>query len=364
VGVAKGRSTKELTELERQFYRHELAIASEIQSHLLPKRIPKISGYEMNAFYDACEYVGGDYYDFIEIDEDHLGIVVADVSGKGVPGALVMVQARTLMRSEATRSTSPREILIRMNKLLHEDIPRGMFVTMYYVQLTISKSEILCCSAGHNPMIYWRAKDQKEALVNPKGLALGIDRGPLFERNLKEVRLDVRSGDRFIIYTDGLVEAMDPQRNMYGLERLAKKFLEFVGRDCDYFLSSLLTDLRGFRGDAPPHDDLTIVTVRRLPERSDEETQLFYESGQRFVKCPFCETLNPRESRRCKVCKEGLETADRGLQLKVRWDEIECVCGRFYTKGRRACPHCMRPVCTRCKKATATQQLLCDKCAS
>lgn len=364
VGITKGRTTAELAGLERQFYSHELAIASDIQSHLLPKRIPKVAGFEMTAFYDPCEYVGGDYYDFIEIDEDHLGIVVADVSGKGVPGALVMVQARTLMRSEATRSRSPREVLIRMNKLLHEDIPRGMFVTMFYVQMTIPSSEIVCCSAGHLPMILWRARERKEALVHPKGLALGIDRGPLFEQSLREVRIDLRPEDRFIVYTDGVVEAMDQQRNMYGFRRLARKFLEFAGNSCDNFLNSLLTELREFRGSAPPHDDITVVTVRRLPKKSDEASGLYYVSGERFVRCRFCETINARELRRCTICKEPLEEQGSGLHLKVGWNEIECACGRLFLKDRRACPYCMRPVCTRCKKRVATQQLLCDRCAS
>jgi serine phosphatase RsbU (regulator of sigma subunit) len=322
----------------------ELSIAAEIQSYMLPKRTPIIEGYDLTAYYQPCAYVGGDYYDFIELDADYLGIVVADVAGKGFPGAMVMVQTRTLLRAEAKHTLSPRDVLIRMNRGLAGEIPRGMFVTMLYVLLNIPRSELTVCSAGHNAMLYWRQRERKPAFVNTKGLALGIDRGPVFEKTVAEAKIRFEPGDRFFMYTDGLTETMNPSGEQYGTERLAARFQDFGTMDCSGFMTSLLVNLNGFRAGAPPGDDITFVAVRRLPSAVRRAPPQMV-SGEKFVACPFCEAVNVRSAARCAVCREPLAPKQR-IRLAVAKDEVECPCGHIMKRRRdlSACPRCSRPV--------------------
>jgi serine phosphatase RsbU (regulator of sigma subunit) len=143
MGLLKHKTSGEaLDDVEQKMLEHELAIAEELQANLLPRRLPQVPGYDINAYYRPSREVGGDYYDFIEIDEDHLGIVVADVSGKGIPGSIVMTETRALMKSEGARTMSPADVLIRVNRVLHEDIKRGMFVTMFYMVVSLKRGII------------------------------------------------------------------------------------------------------------------------------------------------------------------------------------------------------------------------------
>jgi serine phosphatase RsbU (regulator of sigma subunit) len=253
-------------ELESRALEHDLAIASEIQSNLVPKRMLKLPGCDVGAYYRPSKEVGGDYYDFIEIDEDNEGIVVADVSGKGIPGSLVMTMARAFIRMEAERSrnTSPADTLIRANRMLAQDIKKGMFVTGMYAIINKQTHELRVASAGHNPMLVWRAATNRVELVNPNGIALGFDKGPVFERSIKEERVVLERGDRIVLYTDGTVEAMDAQNREYGDDRFAKLVSELAQRDSNQFLNLLVKDLDAHRGSAPQSDDITIVTLRYL----------------------------------------------------------------------------------------------------
>jgi serine phosphatase RsbU (regulator of sigma subunit) len=271
LGSAKGSQKPEpdSEREEQKMMEHELAIAADIQENLMPRRIPKVNGYELTAYYKPCLDVGGDYYDFVEVDQNHLGILVADVSGKGVPGALVMVAARAYTRSVASKSTNPKEIVSRVNALLHHDIPRGMFVTMYYCLLDLTKNILSCVSVGHNPMVYYRAATQSCHKVNPNGLALGIDRGPIFERTLKEQQIPIKPGDRFVIYTDGLVETMNKKDELYGDRRLYQKVKECAGLESSEFINLLVKNVEDFQDGAPQHDDITIITVRMLPHDAE-----------------------------------------------------------------------------------------------
>jgi sigma-B regulation protein RsbU (phosphoserine phosphatase) len=248
---------------------HELAIAEELQANLLPKKVPQIPGYDISAYYRPSHEVGGDYYDFIEIDGDHLGILVADVSGKGIPGSIVMTETRALVKSEAVRTLSPAETLKRVNRVLYNDIKRGMFVTVYYAVLQIRKSVLTCVSAGHNPMVLWRKASNTCHLVNTNGLALGIDQGPLFENTVKEQKVQLFKGDRFVLYTDGVTESMNLNREQFGQNRFYLRVKQSGEKSSSEFLSLLVTELEAHQGEAPQHDDITIVTGRTVVEEGD-----------------------------------------------------------------------------------------------
>ncbi len=245
---------------------HQLAVAREIQENLMPKRILKLPGYDVGAFYRPSQEVGGDYYDFIEIDEQHSGIIVADVSGKGVPGAIVMSMALAFIREEVdrTQNTSPMSTLIRANRMLAQNIKKGMFVTALYCILNKETNEMKVASAGHNPMIAWAASENKVDLVNPKGIALGFDKGPVFERTIEEGTLRLNRGDRVVLYTDGAVEAMNLKNEEFGDDRFIQLSRQLATRDSNQFLNIIVGKLDEHQGEGPQHDDITIVTMRYL----------------------------------------------------------------------------------------------------
>ncbi len=262
--MTKSLSAAHAAELETKALEHELNIAVDIQSNLLPKRIPKIPKFEIGAYYRPSKEVGGDYYDFIQIDQNHLGVIVADVSGKGIPGSMVMTMARSLIRMEAERNLSTADTLIKTNRILARDIRRGMFVTCLYALIDVSKNTMLVSSAGHNPMVVYRKATNKYELINPNGIALGFDKGPIFERTIKEQSIPYGPGDRFVLYTDGVVEAMDAKNVEFGDERFYKMVQTLADKDSNVFINTIVKALDDHKGDSPQHDDITLVTVRVL----------------------------------------------------------------------------------------------------
>lgn len=262
--MTKSLSAAHAAELETKALEHELNIAVDIQSNLLPKRIPKIPKFEIGAYYRPSKEVGGDYYDFIQIDQNHLGVIVADVSGKGIPGSMVMTMARSLIRMEAERNLSTADTLIKTNRILARDIRRGMFVTCLYALIDVSKNTMLVSSAGHNPMVVFRKATGKYELINPNGIALGFDKGPIFERTIKEQSIPYAPGDRFVLYTDGVVEAMNAKNVEFGDERFYKMVQTLADKDSNVFINTIVKALDDHKGDSPQHDDITLVTVRVL----------------------------------------------------------------------------------------------------
>lgn len=245
---------------------HDLAIASEIQSNLVPKRMLKVPGYDISAYYRPSREVGGDYYDFISIDDENEGVIVADVSGKGVPGSLVMTMARAFIRMEAERSrnTSPADTLMKANRMLAQDIKKGMFVTALYCILNKRTNELRVASAGHNPLVVWRAATNQVQLVNPNGIALGFDKGPVFERTVRDETIVLAHGDRIVAFTDGTVEAMNARNEEFGDERFYTLIRDLAMRDSNQMLNLLVKELDEHKGNAPQSDDITIVTLRYL----------------------------------------------------------------------------------------------------
>lgn len=250
-------------ELEQKALEHELGIAAEIQQNLVPKKMLKLPGFDISAYYRPSKEVGGDYYDFISIDENHTGIIVADVSGKGVPGSLVMSMARAFIRMEAERShnVSTASTMVYANRMLAQDIKKGMFVTAIYAVLDHATREMCVSSAGHNPLILIKGSGEIR-LINPKGIALGFDKGPVFERTITEEKIPLEKGDRVVLYTDGAVEAMNEKNEEFGDKKFEHLCRELTGRESGEFLRLVIEALDAHKGAAPQHDDLTVVTFR------------------------------------------------------------------------------------------------------
>lgn len=262
VGQTPGPATTDSERLEE--LQKDLNVATEIQANLLPKKIPKLPGYEFSAYYRPSKDVGGDYYDFVEIDDTRLGVVIADVSGKGVSGSMVMTMFRSVLRMHAQQHVRPADALIHTNKQVTEDIKRGMFVTCFYIVLNHASGSVRVCSAGHNPMVYWRAQKGKCHMINPRGIAIGFDKGPVFEKSLQEQRFSLEPGDRIVVYTDGIVEAMDAERTEFGDDRMLDVIREYGAESSGRLINHLVEQVELFQGDAPQADDMTILTFRRL----------------------------------------------------------------------------------------------------
>lgn len=251
------------TWLENQARKHDIDLAKEIQDSLLPATVPVLPGYDISAYYSPSKEVGGDYYDFVKIDEHHLGIICADVSGKGIPAGMVMMMVKALINSEARRTTSPKQVLANVNRILARDIKRGMFVTAFYMVLDTRQRLLRVASAGHNPLYLLRGSEKKLAKVNPGGIALGFDReGKLFEKNLQEQSLVLQPGDRLIVYTDGITEAMSPDGREFGEEGLKQVLSASRERTSEDFLIHLVEAVHQFAQTHVQRDDITAVTIR------------------------------------------------------------------------------------------------------
>ncbi|MFA5794539.1 MAG: SpoIIE family protein phosphatase [Candidatus Brocadiia bacterium] len=257
-------ATAHQKEMETKAIERELSIAREIQYNLLPKEIPVVPDYDIGAHYKPCYEVSGDYYDLIRIDDDNIGVVVADVSGKGVPASMIMTMTRSLIRMESEHNMSPAGVLSKVNRILAKDIRRGMFVTALYYIINTKTGIVTMSSAGHNPMLVWRFDEKKYELVNPNGIALGFDRGAVFDRTIKEMTVKLGVYDRVVTYTDGVTESMNEADEEFGGQR----FFELTGQLAQYsssrYIESVINNLEQFKGSAPQHDDITIVSIKRI----------------------------------------------------------------------------------------------------
>ena len=250
--------------VEQERLQKEMQVAQEIQHSLLPRKVPKISGYDIGSLYRAAKEVGGDYYDFVHVDEETVGVVVADVSGKGVPGSLVMTMIRTALRMEARGNHSAAEVMARMNDFVTEDMKKGMFVTIFYVILDSKNRIISYSSAGHNPMILYRAESDETFFLNPRGFPVGISLpdDSLFRRSIDVEKIKLKKDDMLVIYTDGVTEAMNDERDQYGEDRLLNLIKKHGRLAPTEFIEKLNDDVKEFTGGYPQNDDITVVAIK------------------------------------------------------------------------------------------------------
>jgi len=241
---------------ERERLEQEMRVATLIQQQFLPRELPNLPQWQIAAYYGPARAVGGDFYDFIEMRDGRIGIAVGDVTDKGVPAALVMARTHSVLRAEASRSDSPGEILARANTLLEPEMPARMFVTCLFAILDPSTGRIVMANAGHN-LPYIRT-DGGVIELRATGMPLGLLPGIIYE----ETEGVIAPGSNVLLYSDGLVEAHDPQQEMYGFPRLREEMaVDDAGSE---LLDRLLDTLHRFTGpDWEQEDDITLVTLRR-----------------------------------------------------------------------------------------------------
>jgi ketosteroid isomerase-like protein len=235
-----------------------LQVARRIQQALLPKEAPEPEGWKIAPFYQPAREVGGDFYDFLELGEGRVGLVVGDATGKGVPAALVMATARSMLRAVAQNSESPGEVLRRANDALVSDIPPHMFVTCFYAILDPKRANLRYANAGHDmPYLHRSGGDDAEEL-RVRGMPLGLMAGMDYE----EEEATLRVGDSVLFYSDGLLEAHNPKGEMFGFPRLRALVAEH-GEERS-LEETLLEELYSFVGEGwEQEDDITLLTLRR-----------------------------------------------------------------------------------------------------
>lgn len=256
VAVEKGR-------LER-----ELQMAHEVQASLLPHETPQIPGWEFVARWQPAREVAGDYYDFIPVSDGvsdgvngggQLGLVIADVTDKGMPAALFMAVTRSIVRASVGRAPSPADGITHANRLICADSTRGMFVTLFYALLDPASGECTYVNAGHNPPLLCSAGQDELTPLALTGMPLGIMADTSFEQ--RTLRLD--PGDFVVFYTDGVTDATNAHLQDFGMERLRRVILEHRNAPAVEVMDALGRAIHGFIGSAAPFDDIAILIVRR-----------------------------------------------------------------------------------------------------
>jgi serine phosphatase RsbU (regulator of sigma subunit) len=253
-GLARAREM----EKDQQRIEDELDVARRIQERLLPAGAPRVKGLEIAGFYDPAREIGGDYYDHIALDVHRVLLVIADVSGKSVPAALIMAGFRAALVSQNLSKTDMPALAGRLNGFLNESLDPGKFVTAFLAIVDGASGEVVYVNAGHNPPVLLRADGRHEKLEHG-GTILGIMPGSHYERG----ETTLSPGDMLVLYTDGVTEATSESSELWGDERLILTLRARFSEACDALVRSIAHEVRAFEGDRGPTDDVTLIAVRR-----------------------------------------------------------------------------------------------------
>ncbi len=252
-------------ELERERFARELEIAHQVQTQLLPHKDPALKDFEIKGLCISAKEVGGDYYDYIDLGNNKLGVVIGDVSGKGLPAAFYMTLTKGVFQSLASGSLSPCEVLRKLNKVLIQSLEKGSFVTMFYGILDYAENTFTYARAGHEPGIYYNSAQDKIEILRPIGIGLGLKDGVLFDKNIEDKMIRLNKGDLILLYTDGYNDARNSENEDYGRERILKFIAKHKNVTGENFLNALSDDVSCFSGNSPRFDDLTVVAINYLP---------------------------------------------------------------------------------------------------
>ena len=238
----------------------ELNVATQIQADMLPRifpAFPEREEFDVYATMNPAKEVGGDFYDFFLVDDDHLAVVIADVSGKGVPAALFMVIAKTLIKNHAQNQEAPGTVFTQTNEQLCEGNDAGLFVTGWMGVLEISTGKFVYVNAGHNPPLLKRAGGTFEWLKSRPGFVLAGMEGVRYRENT----LQLEPGDRLYLYTDGVTEATNSREELFGDERLQNALNEYMDLPVEQFLPKIKECIDAFVGGADQFDDITMLAL-------------------------------------------------------------------------------------------------------
>jgi sigma-B regulation protein RsbU (phosphoserine phosphatase) len=248
---------------------HDLVVARRIQQMLLPREVPVTPLAEFAAVNVPAQEVGGDYYDFLQVDEHHVGIAIADVSGKGVSGGLIMSACRSVLRAKAPGCLSPAEVLRSLNRVLSADLGEDMFITALYMILDTRTLELTIARAGHEAPILHRPFGRGVTRIESPGMGIGIGDPEMFERVICDARVSLLPEDVVLLFTDGISEALDDHGAEFGVQRIMETLVLSRGAPASALIGALQSRVHRFTNGHPPHDDLTLVVTRIRPEERE-----------------------------------------------------------------------------------------------
>ena len=243
--------------IQKQIMERELLMARRIQMSILPKNLPRPDGFEFGACIQPARAVGGDFYDAIQFNQSNYGIVIGDISDKGVPAAIFMALTRSLVRAKATPTSSPGQVLKRVNQLLLEMNSEGMFATVIYGILNTEQRKFFYARAGHESPLYVSPTGTEQFLPLGSGQLLGIFTQPVFDQH----SIDLPEGSSLILYTDGILDATNASGQLFGSKRFSEFIHTLKGTKAQELCERLLLTIEGFQGDAPQADDITVFVI-------------------------------------------------------------------------------------------------------
>jgi len=254
---------------EKKRLEEELRIAHEIQMSLLPQGALMMAGLSVTALCVPAREVGGDYYDFLRLDDHRLGVLIADVSGKGTSAALYMAELKGLVLSLSEIHTSPRTMLIALNRIIAHHLDARSFITMTYAVIDLRERTITYARAGHTPLIYVPGAcadggPRQVQILVPDGMVVGLklDNGEMFEHHLVEETIPLQPGDLYLLFTDGISEAMNGRDDLFGESRLGRLVETHAHLPSEELRERVLREIAAFVGDAPQHDDMTMILLK------------------------------------------------------------------------------------------------------
>lgn len=248
---------------EKRLMDTELRNAREVQRVLLPQQEPVITGYRICGVNVPARVISGDYYDYIDLGEYKHGIVIADVSGKGVPAGLLMAMCRSSLRSVAYGKSSPAQVLAEVNRQLFSDIREDMFISMAFFILDERSGKVTMARAGHDPSLWFHHSSKEVGQLRPPGIALGVDGGSVFERVIRDEVIEMETGDCLLLHTDGVREALNDRDQEFGMERMCDSFRESAMLGAQSVLDRMQDELGQFTGEGPQMDDITLVAIEK-----------------------------------------------------------------------------------------------------
>jgi sigma-B regulation protein RsbU (phosphoserine phosphatase) len=250
--------------LEKGRMDRELEMARRVQSSLLPAETPQLPGWTFAARWQPAHEVAGDYYDFTPCVKGNTGLVIADVTDKGMAAALFMALTRSAIRANVCQAVSPMEGIAGANRLVCAESTRGLFVTLFFGLLDPATGEVTYVNAGHNPPLFYRAVENDLSLLKTTGLPLGIDTEAVYAQ--RTIRM--QPGDFLVLYTDGITEAFDEHEAEFGMQRLQQVVYEVRNAPVEEIQSKILRTVNEFIQNTAPSDDITVMVVKRLKSNS------------------------------------------------------------------------------------------------
>jgi serine phosphatase RsbU (regulator of sigma subunit) len=246
---------------------HQLEVAREVQAALLPEKLPPIPDFECHAAAKPAAKIAGDFYDVSDMAGGAKLVAVVSASGSGVPGALLVTMARTAMKSMASAENSPAELLRRVNRLLAPDLRRGMYVSALLVRIEAGGGRLVMANAGHVPLLLWRPGAEAADSVHGDGIALGFDKGPIFDRTIKDKELELAVGTRALFCTRGVFAVKDAAGRELGEGGAQRLFASEAHRSGADYVAHTLAAIEAYRSGAETVDDVTFVALRRTGSR-------------------------------------------------------------------------------------------------